>query len=359
MKRIIIILIGILSIINGYSQCPKIKGILIDACGTREETNEWMVLTTNADIVVNNLQIDFDANNNTSGASNGDINGVSCSWITPRTSSIDSLKVNTNYNTNIIPTSPGATIPANSTILILTSDSLTFPYNITNLTMYGNVYVLQSSCKRTIGAFTNLGNGANYRITKISYNSCRDSVWHYIGNTAVNGHYGVKNRDTMRISFGNLYASSCNYYMILPIELMSFTGEQINGINEIKWITLSERNNAIILLLRSNNGENWEEIYSIGGSNTSYMFRYEYDDNSFEKNNLYNYYKLMQVDIDGTFVYSNIIAIRNLVNVENIFKVKYYNILGQEINKDDLLINTLYIKGIIYSDNSHIYEIIK
>ena len=323
MKKIIIILISFLYI-NGYSQCPKIKGILIDACGTREETNEWMVLTTNTSIVVNSLQIDFDVNNNTGGVLNGDINGVSCSWITPRTSSIDSLKVNTSYNTNIIPISPGSTIPANSTILILTSDSLTFPYNITNLTMYGNVYVLQSSCKRTIGAFTNLGNGVNYRITKINYNLCRDSVWHYIGNSAVNGHYGVRNRDTMRISFGNLYTSSCNDYIILPIELMSFTGEQINGINEIKWITLSERNNAIIVLLRSDDGENWKEICNIGGNNTSYMFRYEYDDNSFEKNNLYNYYKLMQVDIDGTFVYSNIIAIKNIQSVENNIIVKFY-----------------------------------
>jgi hypothetical protein len=140
---------------------------------------------------------------------------------------------------------------------------------------------------------------------------------------------------------------------------MSFTGEQINGINEIKWITLSERNNAIIVLLRSDDGENWKEIYNIGGNNTSYMFRYEYDDNSFEKNNLYNYYKLMQVDIDGTFVYSNIIAIKNIQSVENNIIVKYYNILGQEINKENLLSNILYIKEIIYFDNTHIYEIIK
>ena len=49
--------------LNAFS-CPKIKGILIDACGTREELNEWMVLTTDTAIVINNLKIDYDINNN-------------------------------------------------------------------------------------------------------------------------------------------------------------------------------------------------------------------------------------------------------------------------------------------------------
>lgn len=63
MKNKIIILILLLFSINSFS-CPKIKGILIDACGTREELNEWMVLTTDTAIVINNLKIDYDINNN-------------------------------------------------------------------------------------------------------------------------------------------------------------------------------------------------------------------------------------------------------------------------------------------------------
>ena len=194
-----------------YSQCPRIKSIMIDACGTNEERNEFMVLTTPIAITVNNLKIDFDANNNLSGATNLDINGTSCSWRIPRTSSIDSLKKYTTNNSRIISANPGSTIPANSTILVLTSDLETFPYNISNLTYYGDVYVLQSNCTRTLGAFTNLGNGANYRITKINYNSCRDSVWHYIGNSNINGDYGIRNtNDTMRKSNQTIKTDGCN-----------------------------------------------------------------------------------------------------------------------------------------------------
>ena len=82
-----------------YSQCPRIKSIMIDACGTIEEKNEFMVLTTTVDIVVNNLKVDFDGANNTGGALNGDINGVNCSWRIPRSYSIDSLKLYTLNNT--------------------------------------------------------------------------------------------------------------------------------------------------------------------------------------------------------------------------------------------------------------------
>lgn len=75
--------------------CPKIKGILIDACGTNEERNEWMVLTTDVSVSVNSLIIDYDVNNNSGGSSNADIGSGGCTWITPRTSSMDAIKLNT------------------------------------------------------------------------------------------------------------------------------------------------------------------------------------------------------------------------------------------------------------------------
>jgi hypothetical protein len=236
--------------------CPRIKSILIDACGTNEERNEWMVLTTDVSVSVNSLIIDYDGNNNSGGSSNADIGSGGCTWITPRTSSMNAIKLNTVDSGRLIPVSPGGTIPANSTILVLTSDSLSFNYDLSNLTYYGNVYVVQSSCKRTQGAFTNLGNGANYRITKIRYNSCRDSVRHYIGNSATNGQYGIRNRDTMRISFGNIINSSCDDYLILPIELSSFIVE----CDVISFTTESELNVKVFNIETSVDAINWTTI---------------------------------------------------------------------------------------------------
>lgn len=349
MKNIIIIIFSLLVFTSSYSQCPKIKGILIDACSTREEINEWMVLTTDTAIVVNNLRIDYDANNNSGGTVNADITSGGCSWITPRTSSIDSLKINTLYNSNIIPVSPGSTIPKSSTILVLTSDSMNFAYNITNLTQYGNVYVIQSSCKRGSGAFTNLGNGANYRLTKIIYNTCRDSVWHYIGNSAVNGHYGVRNRDTMRISYGNIFTSSCNEYMILPIELISFIGNQNDGVNELSWITASEFNNDYFSIERSYPNTGWEGIAKVKGKNQSNLSSYLYYDSTYNDNVSIVYYRLKQVDFDGTISYSNIISITNpILNNYKIESVKFFDVLGQEVKGP--LTNSTYIAEIKYTN---------
>jgi hypothetical protein len=315
---------------NSFS-CPKIKGILIDACGTREELNEWMVLTTDTAIVVNNLRIDYDINNNSGGAVNADITSGGCSWITPRASSIDSLKINSLYNSNIISVSPGSTIPANSTILVLTSDSMNFAYDITNLTQYGNVYVIQSSCKRNTGAFTNLGNGANYRITKIIYNTCRDSVRHYIGNSAVNGQYGVRNRDTMRILYGNILNSSCNEYIILPIELLSFAVD----CNKIEFITLSESNVQMFYIETSTDASSWFVIDSLIPKNYSNIPTTY----SIINPNLGQYFRLKEVDYDKV-LYSNIYYNKCGINIES---YELYNLLGQKVEEDNLP-SGIYIK---------------
>ncbi len=316
--------------INSFS-CPKIKGILIDACGAREELNEWMVLTTDIDIAINNLRIDYDVNNNSGGTVNADITSGGCSWRVPRASSIDSLKINSLYSSNIIPVSPGGTIPANSTILVLTSDSMNFAYNITNLTQYGNVYVIQSSCKRNTGAFTNLGNGANYRLTKIIYNTCRDSVWHYIGNSAVNGHYGVRNRDTMRISYGNIFTSSCNEYMILPIELVSF----IVNCDLIEFITANEFNVEYFNIETSIDAINWITLDNIFPKNYFNNITTYYYPNP----NLGQYFRLKEVDFDK-ILYSDIYFAK-CENIDEPYEL--YNLLGQKVEENNLP-SGIYIK---------------
>ena len=300
--------------------CPKIKGILIDACGTNEERNEWMVLTTTDSVSINSLIIDYDPSNNVGGAVNADIVSGGCSWITPRTSSMDSIKINTISSSNLIPISPGGIIPANSTILVLTSDSLSYSYDLSNLTYYGNVYVVQSSCKRNSGAFTNLGNGANYRITKVRYNSCRDSVRHYIGNSASNGQYGIRNRDTMRISFGNIINSFCDDYLILPIELSSFVVE----CDFITFTTESELNVKMFNIQVSTDAINWitlNDIFPKNYEHTTTIYHYP-------NPNVGNYYRLKETDLNGDIIYSDIYHKKCNIDLSSF---ELFNMLGQKV----------------------------
>lgn len=97
----------------------------------------------------------------------------------------------------------------------------------------------------------------------------------------------------------------------LPVELISFTGDKLDDGNLLKWITNTEINNDYFNLERSANANEFSTISTIDGAgNSSINQSYFYLD----KNPLVglNYYRLKQVDLNGTYEYSNIIVLNNL-----------------------------------------------
>ncbi|MEO8086981.1 MAG: T9SS type A sorting domain-containing protein [Bacteroidota bacterium] len=99
----------------------------------------------------------------------------------------------------------------------------------------------------------------------------------------------------------------------LPIELLSFDAEQaMDGTVLTKWATGSEINNDHFAIERSLNGsENFKSIGSVkgfGAGATSQNHYYSFRDP--EQCSGINYYRLKQVDIDGRFTYSNVVAVR-------------------------------------------------
>jgi len=97
---------------------------------------------------------------------------------------------------------------------------------------------------------------------------------------------------------------------LLPIELLSFTGENVGADNVLKWITASETNNDYFAIERSPDGEHFTELGSIKAAGTSTSeTKYYYPDHAPLHGT--NFYRLRQADLDGTYSYSNIIAIEN------------------------------------------------
>ena len=85
----------------------------------------------------------------------------------------------------------------------------------------------------------------------------------------------------------------------LPVELISFSGKNRSGMNELQWITAGEMNNDYFTLQRSAYGNNWETIAKIHGagiSNTQKVYSFT-DMNPLTSA---NYYRLIQTDFDGT-----------------------------------------------------------
>ena len=94
----------------------------------------------------------------------------------------------------------------------------------------------------------------------------------------------------------------------LPVELISFKGEQtLEGIQLI-WETANELNNDYFIVQRSANGRSFENIGEIQGFGTTTEIK-SYDFFDFSSNNGTNYYRLKQVDFDGKFEYSDLITI--------------------------------------------------
>lgn len=152
--------------------------------------------------------------------------------------------------------------------------------------------------------------------------------------------FGTARVDHIRIT---VYSSST-----LPVELMNFSGEVFDGSVRLKWRTASERNNKVFLVERSADMISFETIGSVDGNGTTQVFSdYNFEDRDPLQG--MNYYRLKQVDEDGTFQYSKHIVIdrseslRDLTVYPNpspdgIFKIntELKNMEGMQIYGSDL-----------------------
>lgn len=199
-----------------FGTCVKTLGIFIDACGAtgQEGKNEYMILTSGTGIKVSNLAINFDPANSNSGDDNdNDINtGTNpCSFKTPNATLISNLQIGSCNASNIIPASPTDSIPPNAIILCFTSDNVTANYSVNGLCNLGfPIYVIQSSCTRTIGAFTNAASCSSTPTTRYrktiaidKRQNCQDNfVYDRCGLFDEDGTYAIRQTgtDTTRVS---------------------------------------------------------------------------------------------------------------------------------------------------------------
>jgi hypothetical protein len=111
----------------------------------------------------------------------------------------------------------------------------------------------------------------------------------------------------------------------LPISLASFSAVKQNELVKISWTTLSETNNDEFILEKSIDGINFETIANLPGAGTSTNIN-QYSEFDYEPNNL-NYYRLAQIDYDGTKTYSKIITVIKNSNLNVDFTIKKNHII--------------------------------
>lgn len=105
--------------------------------------------------------------------------------------------------------------------------------------------------------------------------------------------------------------------VLLDVEFVSFDGKNDNNAVVLEWQTASENNNTGFEVEQSIDGKTWNYIDFVAGKGTSFdlnSYRFKHSSPAVGL----NYYRLKQIDIDGTYQYSTIIAIKHAPQQSNL-----------------------------------------
>lgn len=114
-------------------------------------------------------------------------------------------------------------------------------------------------------------------------------------------------------------------FTILPITLLTFSGQRVGSVNRLHWTTISEQNNRGFEVQRSPDGLNYSVLGFVNsqalGGNSRTTLSYDYTDNN--PAGTIQYYRLRQVDLDDQSRYSPVILIREekpvILSIDGLF----------------------------------------
>ena len=137
--------------------------------------------------------------------------------------------------------------------------------------------------------------------------------------------HGTYNSSSNTVTYSGIVVNNDALYTMgsttsanaLPVEFLYIKATQERDVNKIEWATAMEENNSHFIVQRTHDGASWESLTEIGGAGfSSNVLKYEYIDM-----NPYmdvNYYRIMQVDYDGKYDYSDIVMVNSLVQQADI-----------------------------------------
>ena len=130
-------------------------------------------------------------------------------------------------------------------------------------------------------------------------------TWKYFGLSEYDGDLNCLSIDVN----GNVYVGSFNNGIFrmektTPVELISFNSEIENNCIILKWVTASEINNYGFEIERKENNNKWQSIGYVKGNGTNAERHiYQYRDENIKSGEYF--YRLKQIDFNGTFKYSS------------------------------------------------------
>ena len=128
-------------------------------------------------------------------------------------------------------------------------------------------------------------------------------IYQFSGVTAI--------ADGLRFTIGTINVETTS----LPVEFLTFEGNCNEGRPSLQWSTAMERENDYFEIQQSSDGRNWESVGMVKGAGFSDQVL-EYSFSDFSPFNGMAYFRIKQVDYDGTYDFSKVI----MVNCGNRFE---------------------------------------
>ncbi len=95
----------------------------------------------------------------------------------------------------------------------------------------------------------------------------------------------------------------------LPVELLTFNAIPNGTVVDVNWTTASEQNSDYFSVQRSQDGNSFTDVVQVKASGNSSVLK-KYSAIDYEPYNGVSYYRLKQVDLNGNFIYSELVAVK-------------------------------------------------
>lgn len=144
--------------------------------------------------------------------------------------------------------------------------------------------------------------------------ACVDLTWHtsevfpdtFVGEVYTTGGGAAPTRTRTE---ENMYGDYSECLTCLPVELVYFEGEERDCKIHLSWETATEVNSSHFIIQHSSDATNFHEIGRLEAAGNSLQpMRYDFMDISAGQE---TYYRLKQVDADGSFKYTKVIKINS------------------------------------------------
>lgn len=205
---------------------------------------------------------------------------------------------------------------------------LTTPGGVTNvhpaywiLYRYGNGTTTSTNVQINLGA-GNLNSNVNTADLRLFSRGRVDVTgWTLANNTAASATFS-----TQTVSFAQTQSIYGNQIMVgannnpLPVELLSISAKANKLDAILRWSTASEYNSRGFAIERSFDGTSFTEIDFVKGAvNSKSTLQYSYQDVDVFTQTQVVYYRLKQVDMDGSYTYSEIVSAKQATsNIEQV-----------------------------------------